>query len=76
MSQVIQRDVGKDAIAVLARKHDMRLFDVPYKIEGVVRVCATDAESAKAAVDAISPRRYAEDGELETFSAKDVEDDQ
>jgi hypothetical protein len=57
--------------ATMTRDHGLTAFDVPYEITGTVRIYATDAASAKAAVDAISPRHYAEDGALETFMPKD-----
>lgn len=68
----IQRFVAPDVITLLLFEHGLIPFDVPYTVEGTVRVYATDAESAKALVDAKSPLEYVEDGELTTHKAKAV----
>lgn len=64
--------VPDDVATTLMFDHGLLPYDVPWKIEGKKRVYATDAESAKALVDAKSPLEYAEEGSLETFKAEVV----
>lgn len=64
--------VSPDVITTMMFEHGLRPFDVPYRIEGKVRVYATDAEGAKALVDRQSPLQYAADGTLETFAAEAI----